>query len=473
MRKKNKLAQPFFTVLASVFALFILSFFNVEVNIWGYQTKKIALFSDVLKKGLVQAAPLPQPLINDSLLLVYVSKDSSFAPLDPIAIIDYKPDTGAIANLDHFLESLNLTKQRKKKTRIAYFGDSMIEGDLITQDLRSYMQDTFGGDGVGFVPITSIVANFRTSIRHSFGEWTTYNLNSTNIPKSTVLGISGYGFLPEMVELADTSDVTPDSWVKYTATSKKHLDKFYELKLLYGKSDASNYVIINGRRYELSGQNSVNQLHIDACRDSASVNAGFQCTSPVNIYGFSFESSNGVFVDNFSFRGNSGMPISKVSKDVYAGTHQCLKYDLIILGYGLNALSPNVKDFSWYERGMDNTIKYIKQCFPNTSILLISVGDRGFKKDGVFQTDPSVPVMVQTQKRLAQKNGLAFWSLYDAMGGHGSMVRWVEGDTVYANKDYTHFNFKGAHRIGKMLFDKLMHEHENYNVKKTTSNPVN
>ena len=51
-------------------------------------------------------------------------------------------------------------QQKQKKTRIGYFGDSMIEGDLITQDFRSTLQDTFGGIGVGFMPVTSIVAGF-------------------------------------------------------------------------------------------------------------------------------------------------------------------------------------------------------------------------------------------------------------------------------------------------------------------------
>ncbi|MGM3198784.1 hypothetical protein ACS2VC_27400, partial [Bacillus cereus group sp. BC241] len=85
---------------------------------------------------------------------------------DSAAIIDFRNDsTSALA---HFFEALNATKKSTNKTRIAYFGDSMIEGDLITQDLRSCMQDTFGGYGVGFVPITSIVAGFRSTVIHSF-----------------------------------------------------------------------------------------------------------------------------------------------------------------------------------------------------------------------------------------------------------------------------------------------------------------
>jgi hypothetical protein len=105
----------------------------------------------------------------------------------------------------------------------------------------------------------------------------------------------------------------------------------------------------------------------------------------------------------------------------------------------------------------------MKAGFPNTSILIISVGDKGYRKDGVYQTDPSIPLMVNIQRKLAEQTDCAYWSLYDAMGGSGSMVKWVEGDTVLANKDYTHFNFRGAHKVGKLLYTKLMSEYRDFN----------
>src|SRR5699024_9388126 len=55
-----------------------------------------------------------------------------------------------------------------KKVRIAYFGDSMTDGDMIVQDLRKLFQAKYGGTGVGFVPITSESATSRGSIHHRF-----------------------------------------------------------------------------------------------------------------------------------------------------------------------------------------------------------------------------------------------------------------------------------------------------------------
>jgi len=448
-------------VLSITLILLFLSQIRTDFNLFGYRAKKVAPLGDIVLKGKAKIVPLPQLIVNDSI----IAKDSSAVAVraaDPANILDFGNDsTSAMA---HFFGALNTIRKEKGKVRIAYFGDSMIEGDLITQDLRNEMQETFGGDGVGFVPITSIVSGFRTSIIHQFGGWTTHTLLD-NVPPNHVLGISGYSFIPATTGAVDTANTSAGSWVKYVAVKQKHLSRFYQTKILYGKSSGENYAVVNNSHYKLSGENPVNQVTINNGGGAQSISAKFQCTSPVDIFGFSMESDTGAFVDNFSFRGNSGFPLVKVPQSVYSGTDNCLGYDLIVLEYGLNAVSPGVTDFSWYERGMLNVINHIKSSFPNSSILLISVGDKSYRKDGVYQTDPSVPLLVQVQKKMAEKTGCAYWSLYDAMGGNGSMVKWVEGDTVMANRDYTHFNFRGAHKVGKLLYTKLMSEYNDYNKK--------
>src|SRR5690606_35791779 len=58
--------------------------------------------------------------------------------------------------------------------RVAYFGDSMNDGDMIVQDFRSSLQEKFGGEGVGLVSITSESAASRSTVTHQFsGNWKT------------------------------------------------------------------------------------------------------------------------------------------------------------------------------------------------------------------------------------------------------------------------------------------------------------
>ena len=125
--------------------------------------------------------------------------------------------------LYNFYSSLDALKnKKKKKIRIAYFGDSMIEGDLITQDLRKMLQDYFGGSGVGFVPVTSIVAGFRQTVTHTFSSnWEDVNYISRN-KVAAQLFLSGHSFFP-----GDNSTVT------YRTVSKPRLDSFITATILY------------------------------------------------------------------------------------------------------------------------------------------------------------------------------------------------------------------------------------------------
>src|SRR5699024_7227274 len=67
-------------------------------------------------------------------------------------------------------------KPKQEKVRIAYYGDSMVDGDLIVQDIRRKLQDKYGGYGVGFVPITSESASTRASVKHSYSSnWESYS----------------------------------------------------------------------------------------------------------------------------------------------------------------------------------------------------------------------------------------------------------------------------------------------------------
>jgi lysophospholipase L1-like esterase len=461
MNKRNFIYHPLIIVAFIAIVFSCASFFQNSFFVFGYTTKQINFLNDVLSFKKIKNTPLPQIILTKQIK----EKDSVEIFTRKIAednIVDYPLDSGN-TSLSHFFESLIKIKKKSGKTRIAYFGDSMIEGDLITQDFRTLMQNKFGGNGVGYMPITSIVAGFRTSIHHSFGEFFTYNLTQENSNKFP-LGISGYSFVPKIIEQNNTA-----SWVKYAAVNHSHLNTFEEISILFGKSNGENNVTINQTKHELNGERSVNIITQKFEPPVSSVNLNFYCPLPPTLFGCLLESSNGVIVDNFSFRGNSGLGINKTTDEVLQQTHQILNYDLIILEYGLNALSPKVTDFSWYQTGMDNTLKKIKRCFPNSSILIISVGDKSYSTNEGYQTDPSVPLMVESQKQLAQKNKIAFWSLYDAIGGEGTMVKWVQCDTPLANKDYTHLNFRGAKKVGKLLFEKLMSELKDY-VKQKNKN---
>ena len=158
--------------------------------------------------------------------------------------IEANPQTNQ-SPLSHFLTALDQVKSNKGKARIAYFGDSMIEGDLITQSLRHDLQELFGGEGVGFVPITSQTYGFRQSIKHRFSsDWQQYNFLTPN-PTKHEFGISGEIFLTQ----GSAANMPGKTWVKYWGEDLyPTTEVFHKIKLFYGKQKSekpkNNFVLV-------------------------------------------------------------------------------------------------------------------------------------------------------------------------------------------------------------------------------------
>ena len=79
-----------------------------------------------------------------------------------------------------------------------------------------------------------------------------------------------------------------------------------------------------------------------------------------------------------------------------------------------------------------------------------------------MKTDSAVAPLTTAQKRYAVKSEAAYVNLYMLMGGDGSMVKWVEEEPALANKDYTHFNFRGSRKISDLIYNQISRGYEQY-----------
>lgn len=359
-----------------------------------------------------------------------------------------------------FYEKLyQLEKNPQSKVRIAYYGDSMTDGDLIVQDVRANYQERFGGNGVGFVSITSESAASRGSVKSVYSKnWKTQSYLNVKRPISP-FGVNGHVFF--------ANDKTNPTWVQYEAGTNKYATTLDNPTLFYGKAGKrGNVNFIIGKdtlRKNLIPNNLVNSLKVTSGSIKA-FKANFVHADSIPIYGFNFDNGSGVHVDNFSQRGNSGLPISMFDADVMRAFNSYLKYDLIVLHYGTNVLNYGTKNYHWYEKGMKKAVNKIRASFPGVSILIVSTADKATKYDLEMKTDSAVVPLMKAQKRYALESESGFVNLYTLMGGDGSMVRWADETPARANKDYTHFNQRGAKAIGKLLYDQLNKGYEEYKV---------
>ena len=127
--------------------------------------------------------------------------------------------------------------------------------------------------------------------------------------------------------------------------------------------------------------------------------------------------------------------------------------------YGGNAL-PNVdehKNISKTVRQLGRQIRYLRACAPQASILFIGPSDMLINDHGTMVSNPMVPYMDHQLQLLAKREGIAYWSLYQVMGGEGSMVQWQEQGL--AGDDGIHFTKKGADLVAEELIEYIEWRH--------------
>ncbi len=472
--QKNK---PFFLIaLTIIFVILFAHFFN-GVTILGYTIKPVDLFMDVKPDSLQS---VNQNSINRSSDVIdknykvkkaanlksnTLSAGISFKPINRIITetkklfnennraenyerqklnIKDEPITGNLDQMKYFFEALKNSKT--EKVRVAHYGDSGIEGDYITSNIRKDLQDEFGGSGVGFLSITSQDISFRLTTEQSFSNnWKTISVLTAN-PQNIPLGINGFVFIPEGI-----------SWVKYSTTERVQNLKYFSTATLYysnAKNSVINYSFNDGKDQtaDLKPGDTINQLILNAPDEEAH---SFKLTTSekdqARFYGVSLESGNGVYVDNFPWRGNTGLGFTKIAESSFREFGKLLNYKLIILLFGANEASFSSQDNTWYANQMVKVIDNLKKIFPKTSILLIGVGDKSVKRGTRFVTDPNIPQILKVQKSIVKRTGIAFWNLFEAMGGYNSMEAWVNANPPLALMDYTHPSVQGADKIGDMV----------------------
>lgn len=373
---------------------------------------------------------------------------SPAAPKTITAIEDFSSPT--TASLSLFYDKLRSVNSLGRPVRIAVVGDSFIEGDIFTQDLREMMQSRFGGSGVGFVPLASTVAGFRQTVEHKFSGWTSHCITS-NMRRGGYI-ISSYTYTP-----GDGSTVFYQG-----SKTRAHLQSFTRARLLFINRKGSKIkASVNGESEQIFTPGSSAELQqVVLMGDSiGSVRFTINSADGFTGYGAFLDASRGVSVDNYSVRGNSGVTLSSTDGDLMRQMNAMLPYDLIVFEYGLNVASADVRNYSAYLTQMQTAIAHLRKSFPSAAFLIMSVPDRARRTADGFATMPGIAAMAGTQRQLAEHSGAAYWSTLDAMQARGGMGEFVTKG--WAAKDYTHLSHRGGKELARAFFDALMWHMEN------------
>lgn len=458
---KNYLKYSLSLVLV-VFVVLLGLHWLPPITIDGHTMRRVDLLGDLR---------YPEPDVS--------AADSDSIPLPPVVkpafvdtcrtgmtcIEDYSDSTlRGMAPFYKALDRVSSTDSEDKMVRIAVFGDSFIEADIFTADLREMLQKRYGGCGVGFVTITSMTSGYRPTVRHQFGGWASHAVTDSVYFDRKKQGISGHYFIPRngaYVELRGQN--------KYASL----LDTCQQASIFFCNKDSVQLTArINkddARNYSIPASGSLKEIRVDG--RIGSIRWTVNRADSTIFYGLAMDGKQGIILDNFSLRGSSGLSLRGIPQQMLSQFNRQRPYDLIILEYGLNVATKRGRNYDYYQKGLLTAIEHLKSCFPQAGILLLSVGDRDYKNEnGDLCTMPGVKNLIRYQQNIAAQSGIAFWNMFEAMGGEESMAKLVRAKPSMANYDYTHINFRGGKHLAGLLYETMIYGKEQYDRRRAYEN---
>ena len=348
----------------------------------------------------------------------------------------------------------------KEQVRVAFMGDSFVEGDILTADLRELLQDTFHGGGVGFAPVASPFTGFRQTIKTTSKGWTPYNImqrKSAPAPYADDFFVSGW--------VAKASAGASTRWDM--TTKRRHLEEVERARLLFiCRQRAEIGLKLNDgeeRVFFFEGDEVVRQIVVEQEQIRSLEMTILSGAETFTGIGAEFDSKKGVAVDNFSIRSNNGQAMFWSNASVNSQINTMRPYDLVILQYGLNIMQAERHNYSLYGEQVEKMISYVESCFPGAAVLVMGVSDRSQKGEDGIKPMESAKSLTQSQREASQNKGVAFWDTYAAMQRMGGMTEFVTNG--WAGKDYTHINYAGGARIARELYYAILKGAEEYCIK--------
>jgi len=358
-------------------------------------------------------------------------------------------------NLRAFYESLDLTRRASTEephvTRILHLGDSLIVSDYVSSSLRRLMQKEFGDAGHGF----QLVANAWPSYFHADVQRSSsggFRASRISGPKTSdrLYGLGGVTFRGGSGLRAQFGTVKGGE----IGQNVSRFEVFYlqtpgggDVSVLadgaeLGRISTAGPLLGAQRVFELSDGPHSFELVLKGAES--------------RLFGVVMERNvSGVVWDALGVQGARLRTLSENDPAHFAAQLRARTPKLVAFQFGINESGDGYAvPMPELTRGILEVLKQAREAVPEASCLVIGAMDRARLEDGQVVSMRVIPLIVRAQREAAEAAGCAFFDTYAAMGGAGSMPRWVKRGL--GNADMMHPSGVGADRIATWIFRALM-----------------
>jgi lysophospholipase L1-like esterase len=440
------------------------SFFDIQ--------KKEKNTDEIIKKITKTIIPLEVEKVNlgiDSLVKITAAKEEA---KEKTTKIDFsKIDTTSIQRINYpksnpeFINELKV-KLASKNCRIIHYGDSQLEGDRITGYLRNRLQKMYGGSGPGFIPIKQAYHQISAIVKHS-ENWernALFNRRQKSF-KHRKYGafLSSSRFTPiinDSIQIDSTKITAASITIGKSNITYRKFRSFKNIGLHYGNCNnpiqikvynndlliQEDSLIPDGKyhNYKIKLSETPKKLTLEL---TGKVSADF--------FGLTLDGSSGIQIDNVAMRGASGTIFTKNNATEYGRMIKELDPKIMILQFGGNTV-PYIKDsigVNKYIKRLHTQVKWLRKRKPKMNFLFIGPTDLATSINGKMVTYKLLPYLNKQLKGFCDENNIAYWDMFQAMGGENSISIWVKEKLV--GGDYIHFTPKGTKYISELFFTSL------------------
>jgi lysophospholipase L1-like esterase len=338
--------------------------------------------------------------------------------------------------------------------RIAWLGDSHTQPDIWTYAVRTPLQDRFGTGGPGFVHVGWKKWGYRHAGAELSveGQWRIEppRLLAVQPYEDGVLGLGGVRLVPRRgasaaVRAKPAALPGPARW---------------ELTLRFPRGRGALRVIPSDA--------------VPVAVAAAPGNGGFQYVSwmtqgpgggfsveaideGAELFGVVAESvgAPGVVLDVLGLNGARVVHALGWDEAAWRACMQRRQHDLVVLAYGTNEAGIRELSMEGHTAELVRLLDRVRAASPHADCLIIGAMDRG----GVTMSE-KVERLNGAQEAAAKARGCAFWSAQLAMGGKGSMQKWLDAEPPMAMGDRVHLHVRGYQRLGSLLSRDILQAYD-------------
>lgn len=333
--------------------------------------------------------------------------------------------------------------------RIAVYGDSNHTQDHITGQLRRRLQLRYGDAGHGFVALGQPWSHYRhKDVRHEGRSGFEVFAVTTKPTFDNAYGLGGIA-AESLWRNAKSWVATADPATSSIGTRVSQVEVFFLRKRWYGpleiRVDGQRHSMVSTRGpkralgfHRLELDDGPHELHFVAA----------SAKHPIRLLGAVLEREQpGFVIDSFGVGALNTKSLAREDPEINRAMLRQRDYDLIIFMLGSN------DEFTFDEvpAAMAKVIEVHREALPTTPILVVAPPDRGKDK-----TRAAIHRLVEQRRVIAAEHRCAYWNLWEAMGGEGSMARLKKRGLALF--DYVHFNEPGGAYVADRLLYALWRE---------------